>query len=109
MKTYNMGPLEQEIMQFLWTKKNASVSQVHKHIKINKNSIAYTTVMTIMGRLSQKGLLERRLVGKAYIYFPKISKEQTLKSIVKKTISSLVNQYGYEAMTAFTSEIKRHK
>ena len=109
MRSYNLGPLEQEIMRFLWIKKNASVSQVHKHIKINRNSVAYTTVMTIMGRLNQKGLLERKLIGKAYIYSPKISKEQTLKSIVKKTISSLVNQYGHEAMTAFTSEIKRHK
>ena len=108
MTTYNLGPLEQEVMDCLWDEKNLSVSNVHNCLKL-KRKIAYTTVMTIMMRLVDKGFLTRSLEGKAYLYSPKKSKEQTAKGVIKKFVNSLVDQYGQEAVTAFTDELKRRK
>lgn len=109
MKSYNLGPLETEVMDFLWVQKSSTVSDVQRFLKKKNHKIAYTTVMTIMGRLMRKGLLERELEGKAYLYSPKISRERSLKNVVERTVSSLIDQYGIEAVTAFTSEIKKHK
>ena len=108
MTSYNLGPLEQEVMDCMWREKSNSVSDIHQCLQ-NKRKIAYTTVMTIMTRLTEKGFLTRKLKGKAYLYSPKITKEQTAKHVIKNIVNSLVNQYGHEAVTAFTDELKRHK
>src|SRR3972149_2611320 len=103
MTSYNLGPLEQEVMGCLWKEKSVSVSDIHQCLQ-KKRKIAYTTVMTIMMRLTEKGFLTRKMEGKAYIYSPKKSKEQTTKNVVKSIINSLVDQYGKEAVSAFTDE-----
>lgn len=108
MTSYNLGPLEQEIMDCLWSKKVLSVSQVQKRLR-NKKSVAYTTIMTVMTRLVAKDFLTRRLVGKAYFYSPKKTKDQTTKKVIKKVVNSLIDQYGKEAVTAFTDELKKHR
>ena len=108
MTSYNLGPLEQEVMDCLWKEKSISVSGIHQCLQ-KKRKIAYTTVMTIMTRLTEKGFLIRKMEGKAYLYSPKKSKEQTAKNVIKKIVNSLVDQYGHEAVTAFTDELKRHK
>ncbi|KKQ52354.1 hypothetical protein A2865_00310 [Candidatus Woesebacteria bacterium RIFCSPHIGHO2_01_FULL_39_17] len=108
MTSYNLGPLEQEVMDCIWKEKEVTVSDIHACLK-KRRKIAYTTVMTIMTRLTEKGFLTRKMEGKAYIYSPKKTKEQTAKGVVKKIVNSLVDQYGHEAVTAFTDELKRHK
>lgn len=108
MSNYSFGSLEKEVMECIWEIEKASVRDVYFCLKKTRK-IAYTTVMTIMTRLTQKGFLVRRLEGKAYIYSPKKSKEQTAKNIIKKIVDSLVDQYGKEAVTAFTDELKNHK
>ena len=108
MSTQNLGPLEQEIMGCLWKEKNVSVSDVHKCLQ-KKRKIAYTTIMTIMTRLTEKGFFTRKMKGKAYVYSPKKTKEQTAKGVIKKIVNSLVDQYGHGAVTAFTDELKKRK
>ncbi len=108
MTTYNLGPLEQEVMDCIWKGKSLSVGDIHMCLK-KRRKIAYTTVMTIMLRLTEKGFLTRKLEGKAYIYSPKKSKAQTAQNVAKKILNSLVDQYGKEAVTAFTDELKRYK
>lgn len=108
MTSYDLGPLEQEVMNCLWQDKEASVRDVQNCLKKSRK-IAYTTVMTIMARLTEKGFLKRKLKGKAYIYSPKKSKEQTAKNAIEKIVNSLVEQYGREAISAFTDELKKYK
>jgi len=108
MTSFSLGPLEQEVMNCIWKEERLSVSDVHKCLR-SKRKIAYTTVMTIMMRLAEKGFLSRKMEGKAYIYSPKKSKEQTAKNVIKKIVNSLVDQYGHEAVTAFTDELKKRR
>jgi len=108
MNFYNMGPLEQEVMEYVWGKREASVSDVHKHFKRSRK-IAYTTLMTVMARLVDKGYLTRKKQGKAYLYYPKKTKGQTAKGEIKRIVDSLVDHYGKEAVTAFTDELKKHR
>ncbi len=53
-----LGPLETEIMQIVWREKFTTVKKVHQALQ-NQREIAYTTVMTTMTRLAEKGVLNR--------------------------------------------------
>jgi predicted transcriptional regulator len=63
-----MGGLEEEVMEFLWhTEGPATPAVVHKSVA---PELAYTTVMTILSRLYEKGRLSRGRRGRAYTYEP---------------------------------------
>ena len=106
MTGYSLGPLEQEIMNCVWEHEEKTVREVHKCLR-GKRKIAYTTVMTIMTRLAGKGLLKRKKEGKAFVYSAKNTKKQTAKSMVGNIFSSLVDQFGEEAIVAFSDEVDK--
>ena len=64
-----------------------------------------------MTRLTEKGLLIRKKQGKAFLYSPRRTKEQTAKAMIGKIVDSLVDQFGEEAVVAFSDEmeLKRRK
>ena len=49
-----LGPLETEIMQIIWQDERSTVKKVHRKLS-QQRDIAYTTVMTTMSRLAEKG------------------------------------------------------
>jgi predicted transcriptional regulator len=49
---------------------------------------AYTTIMTIMDRLARKGIVERRKVGRAYIYHPNLSLEEARAQAVFQIVEN---------------------
>ncbi len=108
MNSYNLGPLEQEVMDCVWREESVSVRDVHSCLKKSRK-IAYTTVMTIMTRLTDKGFLMRKRQGKAFFYSPKKTKEQTAKTMIRRIIDSLVDQFGEEAVIAFSDELELKK
>jgi predicted transcriptional regulator len=62
-----IGPLEAEVLSCLWdAAAPLSVREVASRLPGRKR--AYTTVMTVLARLHEKGLVERVLSGKAYLY-----------------------------------------
>ncbi len=95
------GELESEIMEILWEKDNASVRDVLE-ILPKKRKIAYTTVMTVMSRLYDKGLLAREFEQSgAYIYTPSLDRKTYLKDTSKKAITSLIQKFGDIAVAQF--------
>ncbi len=105
-ETYSLGPLEKDIMEIVWQRKQTSVRGVHAALS-DRREIAYTTVMTIMTRLFEKRLLKRKKKGMAYVYTPYHSKEQIIQKSVKNVIDSFVNKFGREAVVAFTDELEK--
>lgn len=57
--------LELECMRALWKNPGANVAQVRAALE---RPLAYTTVMTVLERLSAKGAVERRKQGRSYCY-----------------------------------------
>lgn len=68
---------------------------------------AYTTVMTIMGRLYEKRLLRRRSQGKAYLYEPRISEDEFLAQRARRSIKRFVEDFGDVALAQFAEELER--
>ena len=49
-----LGETEMEVLQHVWQLRQATVAQVHERILISRK-VAYTTIMTVMKKLSDKG------------------------------------------------------
>lgn len=73
---YELPPLELECMKVLWEQGEASVRQIREQLAADRRPLAYTTVETIMDRLTRKGAVERRKVGKAHRYTPVYQKAE---------------------------------
>ena len=101
-----LGELETQVMEIVWeTKEAISVSDVVKTLS-KKRDIAYTTVMTIMTRLTDKGLLKRTSSGKAYLYKPAYSKDTFLTRTSRQIIKNLVSSFGDTAIAHFAKELE---
>ena len=93
-----LGPLETDIMQLVWREKFTTVKKVHKVLQ-SERDIAYTTVMTTMTRLAEKGVLNRRRDGLAYIYTPAVTKHDFETMMVRRVLDGLMDDYEEETIT----------
>jgi predicted transcriptional regulator len=84
------GPLEAQIMPIMWRRQTATVKQVHREI-VDWRDIAYTTVMTTMERLTEKGVLTREKRGLAYIYTLACSREEYAAEAVRQIIEEILD------------------
>jgi len=80
-----LGDLELEVMSLLW--KAQEPLQVNQVVKLMGHSKAYTTIMTTMSRLHEKGYLKQNRVGRAYVYSPRVSRT----SVVRRMWSRLAD------------------
>ena len=69
----SLGHLEFELMQVLWERGECNVRDVAKQLD---RPLAYTTVMTTLDRLYKKGLLDRRIPDRAFIYSARLSRQE---------------------------------
>lgn len=68
---------------------------------------AYTTYMTIMSRLEDKGLLSRRREGKADHYSGVLSREQYRELRAQSEVHELVSEFGDVALAQFAREMNQ--
>lgn len=87
-----LGPLEQEVMDVVWSLADATVRDVHDELA-SRRQIAYTTVMTTMSRLARKGLLDRDTSGIAHRYRPAVSRDIYGRSTAGRVLSWLFERY----------------
>lgn len=102
--TSSLGPLEKEVMEIVWKHKQVNVKDVTSALSPS-HKLAYTTVLTILARLWKKGVVSREKQGKSYFYSAKRDKQQTVHSLIRSTLHTLVERYGDEAITAFIDEV----
>jgi len=72
---------ELEIMQVVWNLGRATVREVHEALASSRR-VAYTTVMTMMGILADKGHLVRSKDGRAFVYEPAEAKSRVISGMV---------------------------
>lgn len=97
-KSRVLGDLEYEIMRVLWEKNGATVREVVDYLK-RERKVAYTTIMTVMTRLVDKGLLCRLMVKDgSYLYKPKESREEFYGKVSGLFLRQLLEQTGAAAM-----------
>ena len=87
--TLKLGPLEMEVLGLLEGKGPQSVHDLVAKLKAKGRKLAYTTVMTILARLHEKGLLTREKQGRQYLYVHARGAERVRKGIWSTVYQSL--------------------
>lgn len=103
-----LGSLEYAAMQALWAGAPASVKTVLDRINDGRprsEQLAYTTVMTVLGRLHEKGLLDRVKAGRGYDYTPRFDEAQLVEHLGQQEVSDLVDRYGAVALSQFAAAL----
>jgi BlaI family transcriptional regulator, penicillinase repressor len=98
--------LEAEVMDVVWDRDEASVRDVMD--ALNRDAAkprAYTTYMTILGRLHGKGLLERRREGKTDVYRAVHSRTEYADLRARAEVAALVDTFGDVALGHFARQV----
>ena len=74
--------LQLEILQILWERGEAPVSEVHEALAARGRKMAYTTAMTVCKRMADRGLLKYYERDRAYIYSPREKRSRFLKQML---------------------------
>jgi BlaI family penicillinase repressor len=97
----DLAPLELECLSVLWPMGEGTVRDIHRALAKSRPR-AYTTVMTIMDRLEQKGIVTRRKVGRAFHYQARLSAEEARLKAVEKIVQGFFDG-STEALAAHLS------
>lgn len=74
-------PRELEVMSILWRRGSATVSEVREGIE---EDLAYTSVLSALQTLEEKGYVRHEAEGRAYRYFPTIDAESAGGSAIAR-------------------------
>jgi predicted transcriptional regulator len=77
-----LTPQELAIMKVVWSRDKATVRDVYEALR-EKRQIAYTTVMTMMRILEEKGYLKKTLIDRAHVYKPAQRRQQVIAAMVR--------------------------
>ncbi len=101
-----LGELESEIMEIIWRSPQSSVRTVLTQLE-KKRKVAYSTIMTVMTRLYDKGVLRRELDASGVFWYRSVQdKQHFLASASKKIINRLIREFGDIAIAQFIDVIE---
>lgn len=100
-----LGGLEQKIMEILWNsseplKPSTVLAQI-------KGEYAYTTIMTVLKRMTDKKLVKRQLEGNAYFYSAATDKAIFASTCLDDLFARVMDSYGDLAITSFKKIAKK--
>src|SRR6185295_20189612 len=93
-KSATLTPHELELMKFVWVRDDGvTVRDVYEELR-KRRPVAYTTVMTNMKTLEQKGHLKATLQDRAHLYRATRPKQQVVKEMVRDFVTRVFNGSG---------------
>jgi predicted transcriptional regulator len=98
----NFGPLEAAVMEVVWGAGGpVAVRAVVDRLNADRTDpLAYTTVMTVMTRLAEKGVLDRRKRGREFVY------EARAPDAAGLAVKDVLKTYGDAAVAHFLDEAR---
>ena len=106
--TWDLGRLEFALMEILWSRGESNVREVARELD---RPLAYTTVMTTLDRLYKKGLLMRRMPERAFVYAPRLSREEWERARAQNLVEDFLsggNPSRELLMSSFLDAVGRH-
>ena len=94
--------LELEVMKVLWSMEDATVGDVQQELQPSR-PLAYTTVMTVLDRLTRKHVVTRRKQGRGYVYRPALSREVARELALDR----LLNDYFSDSAENLMAYVRR--
>lgn len=84
----HLGETEMEVLHHVWALDEATVSEVRERI-LEDREVAYTTVMTVMKKLAEKGYLTYRKEGRSYVYEPAQQPGEVQHSLLQRLMDKV--------------------
>ncbi len=83
-----LGETEMEVLNHVWDCGEATVADIHERILKNRK-VAYTTIMTVMKNLAEKGFLKFRKDGVTYVYSAAKDPNEVQFSLIHKLVDKV--------------------
>ena len=105
-----LSPLESDILKIIWPNKAMKVREIYSILKKDRK-VALSSIAVILDRLHEKRIVDRKIEtgrgGVRYIYFPLQSKKEFEKTVIEKTVDSLIQKFGSTAVSYFNERFKK--
>lgn len=88
-----------EIMQFVWARKQATVTDVWQDL-CSQREVARNTVLTVMDRLVKRGWLFKTALGNAHLYSATVDQKKTMGQVVRKMVETAFSGAADEMIVA---------
>ena len=98
---------ELEALKVLWDRGEATVRDIADAMNASasrqgEDELAYTTVLSLLQVMEQKGLVHHHRAGKAYVYAPRVERQSTFRrlagSFLEKVFDGAVAEYLVHAL-----------
>ena len=104
--TPSLGPLERRVMARLWKAGPQTVGEALSALNGSSDRrLAYTTVMTILVRLHDKGLVTREKDGRNYRYTATVDEESVEAQLGRRELNRLIERYGAASLAGFAADL----
>ena len=101
-----LGPLGSAVMRVVWARGEVTVGAVTEAINATGGrQLAYNTLMTIMGRLYQRGFLTRETRGRSYVYRAAAPEAELITSLSSRAVDQVLARYGEAALRHFAARL----
>lgn len=100
-----LGALQSRVLEVISRRGPSTVREITAKMR---GRFAYTTVMTVLGRLHDKGLVGREQHGKGYVYTPRFSLDELRTRMAKYLVDEMVEDFGDIALSHFAGALDRH-
>ncbi len=100
-----LGELELAVMEIVWEHAPVTVRDVREALNEEDRDLAYTTVMTVMSRLADKGWLTADRQGRAYAYRATHPRREAEAAAVGEVVRALLQDFGDVAVAQFVKEL----
>lgn len=88
-REYELGEAELTVLRVLWDHGPQTVREVMQHLHDRGKKVAYTTVLTFLTRLANKGFVTSDKAELAHVYRAKVSRDNVVKSRVRSLLEQL--------------------
>ncbi|MAI91752.1 BlaI/MecI/CopY family transcriptional regulator [Ponticaulis sp.] len=96
-----LGDLEVATLEAVWSVGALDARQLHARIG-EQRGISLQTVQSTLERLFKKSVLEREKVSHAYVYSPRLSREDVMAKLVSDTLSRFGDNRNDGLLAAFS-------
>lgn len=87
-KEHSLGDLQHAIMRVLWEQGESPVADVHQAL-LEERGLALTTIATMLSKMEKKGVVQRRMEGRGFVYAAAVSESEVNRSMVSDLTDQL--------------------
>ncbi|ADC65041.1 transcriptional repressor, CopY family [Ferroglobus placidus DSM 10642] len=100
------SPLEEKIMEFLWEKKEATLSEIAKGVNASMSSVAAT-----LDRLEKNGFVKKEKKSvegrRKFVFYPAVSKKDVEVNFVQSILDKLIDKFGDVVVDYFHRKVEK--